>query len=268
MLNPDRKKFVTASQAHRVMAKFEGELAGRLLEKPTFPDYDKLVLAMRDFDKAPLVRELKNIGITATGKEIEQTRKYIKAQVPVFSEGMESVAIEMSMSQFVEIDEDEYLSEDMRRGNDQEAAAVAALSRHIGVEFTSTGEDQQFLSIDNIGVTPDGVEYDGFNIKSCAEVKAPKAETHMKYLYRLTTQESLLKYVPEYYWQCQTGLAVTGADVYHFAAYNARFKGKYQLVYIPVVPVQEHIDILKERAERVVDAVPGIVETIIRGYGE
>ena len=264
MLNDDRKYYVTASQAHRVMAGFESELAGREILEPETPD---LLSWIDENGIKPKVTPLKDIGIIATGKEIEAAWKYLQAQTVVFSDGMESVAREIAMTSFIRQRDEGFKSKDMERGNNQEGEAVAALSAKTGVEFTATEENQQFLTLGNLGVTPDGVELDGFEYKSCAEVKNPKDTTHMKYLSEIRDTESFLSVVPEYYWQAQTGLHVTGADVYHWASFHNGYDGKYQLVYLPIKPNKKHIEMLVERADRVLARVPEIVESIKANYG-
>jgi hypothetical protein len=250
MLNPDRKHFVTASQAYRVMADFKLELAGQTMQAPDIEnsalDYFKK-LAFK-----PKVGELKKTGIELSGAQINEAWTYLNAITPVFSTGMESVAREIAMNDFVESRDESYKSEDMEHGNDCEGEAVIALSKHTGIEFTAIEDGQQFLTKGNLGVTPDGTEYDGFNIKSCAEVKCPLDKNHMKYLYLIHDQESLLKVMPLYYWQAQCGLAVTGAETYHWASYHNNFIESCRLVYVPITRNEEHIDMLIKRADRVI----------------
>ncbi len=262
-LDPRRKNYVTASQCHRVMAGFEKELAGRSMEKPDISCFNDLADIINQTGKKPLVGECKNAGVACTGKDIAAVYDYIKATTPVFSDGMFSVALEIAMYSFIETKDEGITTPDMERGNENELEAIFKLSEYIETEFINTGDDQAFFTRDSLGVTPDGVEYgDSFDIVSCAEVKCPKDTTHMRYLYQLRNQKDLLKYKPEYYWQAQCGLYVTGADIYHWASYHDGFMSGYQLVYIPVYPVREHIEILAERAEKVLTKVPAIIEHV------
>lgn len=263
MLDPKRKHFVTASQAHRVMSGFEKELSGK---NSIFPGHDNAMdIAAYIEDTGnylPLVGELKEAGIVARGIEIKDVSDYMKSRIKVFSEGMESVAREIAMYSFISERDERGKTKDMERGNIQEGEAVLALSNMLDVDFESTGIDQLFFSDGFLGVTPDGVEYDGFSIKSCAEVKNPMDLTHMKYLSNVKDAQTLLDTESIYYWQAQTGLAVTGADVYHWASYHNGFNSPYDMVYVAIKPNKEHIDILKERAERVSKRVPDIIKDI------
>jgi len=266
MLNNDRKYFVTASQCHRVMAGYELELEGMNMDVPVFDSFPQVYDWIKKNNREPKVGELKAAGITASGKEIKEAWRYIKATTPVFSEGMESVAREIAMSKFIKERDESYKSVDMERGNIQEGEAIIKLQDITGREFSNTNEDQIFLSDDCLGVTPDGIEYDGFDIVSCAEVKAPKDTTHMKYLSLIKDERSFREVVPIYYWQAQCGLAVTGAESYHWLSYHNGFDDDYQAVYLEVKPNKYHIDLLRIRAKRVLDAVPVIVDDIINRY--
>lgn len=269
-LNKDRAGFVTASQAHRVMAGFAMELEGKSMKKPECEDlvFDGIKKITSVIGRVPKVGELKSMDIQATGELIKQVTTYIKAITPVFSEGMESVAREIAMESFKKTKDDGFKSVDMERGDQQEGAAVAALSAFLDVDFLNTELDQIFLSDGCLGVTPDGIEYDGFNIKSCAEVKNPKDTTHMKYLQLLKDQGDILSVCPIYYWQAQCGLSVTGSEIYHWASYHDEFEypgyeDESKLVYVPIYPVDDHIKILKTRADKVLKRAPFIVEEIL-----
>ena len=262
MLSKERQKYVTASQAHRVMSGFESEL-----NKPAKPDRSVISQEELDFmsklDTMPKVGEMKNNGFESiSGNAIKEGWKYLKSLTPIFSEGMESVAREIAMSEFI-INRDEGIkTKDMERGHLQESESVQTLSKFLKIEFDNKGDDQSFLTKGNLGVTPDAIEYKGFDIKSCLEMKNPKDTTHMKYLTELRTQDDLLRVCPEYYWQAQCGLYVTDAETYHWSSYHNGFGEGYQVVYVPVAPAKEHINILIDRAERVMKRVPEIIQKI------
>jgi hypothetical protein len=266
MLNPDRKYFLTASIAHRAMAGFELELAGRSMIKPDIDAFDEIKKHYDKTNENPLVGDIKTEELNVTGKEITAVCKYLKAIKPVFSDGMESVAREIAMNAIFKQRDDGLKTKDMERGNDQEGEAVIALQDKINIEFTNTLEDQTFLTKGNLGVTPDAIEYNDFIVKSCGEVKNPKDTTHMKYLATLKDQKDMLKECPDYYWQAMAGLEVTNAEVYHWASYQNGAEERYQLVYVPIYPVSEHIEMLKIRAERISKRVPVIIEEIKSRY--
>ena len=263
MLDENRKHYVTASQAHRIMAGFESELID--IPKPHFEESDLVLCHLHDCTNKPKVGELKSAGLMATGAQISSCWEYHKSLTPVFTTGMESVAREIAMAQFLDERDEQYQSEDMERGNIQEREAIIALSEHLGVEFFDTEDDQTFFTKGSLGVTPDGVQYDSdFNVEACGEVKNPKDTSHMYYLLMINSQDDLLRLKPEYYWQAQAGLAVTGAKSYHWASYHNGFRMPYRLVYVHITPNLEHIRALEIRAARVAARVPEIVDWIKR----
>lgn len=262
-LNNDRKFFVTASACHQVMAGFETELAGRNAVKPEFEGDDLLLESMVNSGVKKLVSEYKDLGIKVSGAQIADMWKYIQSQKKPFTDGMQTTALQVAMAEFIDLRDESYKSLDMERGNVQEGEAVLALAEETGVDFTHTSHEQIFLTDGDLGVTADGVEYgDNFGIRSCAEVKCPLDKTHMKYLALIGNQADLLKVMPNYYWQAQCGLAVTGADTYHWASYHNGFKEGYNLVYVPIKPNLEHINMLRTRAARVMEQVPLIIKDI------
>lgn len=269
-LSEDRKRFVTASQAHRVMAGFEIELEGMHVVKPACDDgvFNGIKKMVELLGRKPKVGEMVSVDLVVPGALISEVFNYIKAVTPVFSEGMESVAREIAMNTFKSSCDGGYKSEDMERGDRNEVEAVAALSSLLGVQFLNTGDAQVFLSDECLGVTPDGIQYDGFDITSCVEVKCPKDTTHMLYLSKIKNQDDLLSVRPVYYWQAQCGLEVTQAKTYHWASYHDEFDypghdEDLRLVYVPVTPVKEHIELLKIRAGRVLTRAPVIVREIL-----
>lgn len=260
MLNDDRKHFVTASQAYRVMAGFEKELSGENAEKPSFYGFDTVSQLISDRGKKPRVGDFKEKGLTVTGSDIDAAWKYLKSREKQFTDGMFSVALELAMAEFIEHRDEGIKTLDMERGNIQEFEAILALEFITGIEFANIGENQSFLSQGCIGVTPDGIEYNGFNINSCAEVKNPKDTTHMRYLVTINSQDDMLKNKPEYYWQAQAGLYVTDAHTYHWMSYHNQFADGLKSKYIAITPVADHIEILVERSERVVEKAKHIAE--------
>ena len=179
---------------------------------------------------------------------------------------METAALNIAMSEFLQERDEGYKSKDMERGNLQEGEAIKALSNHTGISFDNIEDDQVFLTKGVLGATPDGLQYDGFDIKSCAEVKNPKDTTHMRYLSGIRTQDDLLKICPDYYWQAQCGLAVTNAETYHWASYHNGYIDSCKLVYVAVKPNMKHISMLKIRAERIMLRVPEIIESIKNNF--
>ncbi|HEC26713.1 MAG TPA: hypothetical protein ENI67_04805 [Gammaproteobacteria bacterium] len=252
MLDEKRKFYVTASQCHRVMAGFERELAGQGATMPEFESCQSILTWITDCEKKPLVGELKVDGIFATGGEIKEAWDYARSQVTVFSEGMESVAREIAMAEFVDVRDPGAKTFDMERGHIQQGEALDYLSWVLDIEFSATDEPEEFITRGNLGVTPDGIYRKDGKILDCAEVKNPIDTTHMRYLSLIHSQECLLKYAPIYYWQAQCGMHVTGANKYHWLSYHKGFmRHNCCGVYVCVRPNIEHISMLVNRAKRV-----------------
>lgn len=265
MLSSNRQYFVTGSQASRVMAGYEEELV-----KPLHPDFESshlIVKAVSDFyeehNKCPLVRDIVNAGFKASSPEVKECFAYVKSLKPIFTDGMLSYAREIAKHQLVTEPEETFRGYDMERGNEQEHLAVEAFEKVSGLSFDFTGDEQEFLNLDYLGLTPDGAHYDDlFMIDQGLEVKCPKQDIHMKNLHLLKTQDDLLREYPAYYWQCMTGLAVTTAHTWNFATYNGTFKEGYQVVHLEVKPVQKHIDILLKRSQAVIEKSREILKEV------
>lgn len=114
--------------------------------------------------------------------------------------------------------EDGYVSKDMQRGADIEAAASAAYEARTGNLAHSVG----FLAHPTLmaGCSPDA-EIGGFC--GLLEVKCPKSATHLDYLRTRT--------IPgEYFKQILHGLWITQADWCDFVSYDPRFPPSLRLM--------------------------------------
>ena len=261
MLDNRRKNYVTASQAHRVMAGFRVELENANMKKPEGVD-PGLFEFIREHGKC-LVGQVKSAGIVASGAEIAEMAKYVKSLEPVVTEGMITVARGIAISEFIKCRPEQFESKAMEMGNDLEVQAVSILETRIKSKIDNTGDTQAFFHTDYLSATPDGVIYDGFDVVELAEVKCLQIEAHSKFLHLLKDQDALLEHAPGYFWQCMTQLEVTGAKRVHFQTYCPYFEDGYNLVYVPVYPNRQYMDILNSRAETVLELVPGIRQQII-----
>lgn len=98
----------------------------------------------------------------------------------------------------------------MQWGIDHEAEAREAYKFLYNKDVQEVGFcDYESL---NAGCSPDGVIYDGENIKEIVEIKCPMLETYVAYI------DGFMK--PEYMTQCQYNMFITGADVCHFIVYH------------------------------------------------
>ena len=250
MLSPERKNFVTSSDAHKVMGGWERELAGRVMVKPETPYYEAIV----SFSKKPLVGQLKDSCPGITGAEIKEVWDYHQATKPVFTGGMRSFAYEKAMDiHLLDTEEESFESAAMRHGKKYEQAALHAVTFATGILPESTGDKQVFVHRDYLGATPDGLSR---SQKVGFEVKAPQKENHSKYFVRLNIlQENLADVEPKYYAQCQTGMAVTDFEKWVFASYSPRYDTGRCLAWQMVERNQPYIDLLNARAELVIKRV-------------
>jgi len=263
-LSEERKFMVTGSNAFRVMAGFESEL-----NKYEFEPFDNWELIETIVgDGVTDIKTLKEHVKDITAEKRDRVLKLIRSNKPFeLTTGMETYAMEIAKAHFVEESEEGYQSDSMRNGVINEIDAVVAAEKYLGVEFEFTLDDQQFFKSENIGLTPDGILSNELLLpKEGLEVKNPIQKTHFFNILNIKTQEDLLKHYPEYYWQDMTGLAVTGADKWHWFSHNESFIEELRLVYVEVTPVKEHIDILRKRSKLVMDRVGEIVDLVRSSY--
>lgn len=128
-------------------------------------------------------------------------------------------------------------------GNDFEEEAIA----HFMFDTMLNVEKIGFVDYgEHAGGSPDGIIYfeDSCDI---IEVKCPYNPTNHVAMLRLNSQDDLLKYNKNYYWQCVMNMLVTGARNCHFISYGAHEKwpGKYRLKTITVRRREDDIEKLK-----------------------
>jgi len=259
-LSKERNYIVTGSNAHRIMGGVESQL-----KEYFFSEFDQWQTAyMLINDGITDIRTLKKHIKDITAEKRDRVLKLIKSEKPFeMTKGMFSYAVEIAMAYFVTEKESGYQSRAMQNGVLNEIDAVMAAEKYLGVEFDLTVDEQEFFKKDNIGLTPDGILFNELLLPSEGlEVKSPTQEIHFFNIKNVKTQKDLLNYYPEYYWQCMTGIAVTGTNKWHWASYNESFFDGYQLAYVEVFPVKDHVNLLLERAEMVVKKSLEIVEEI------
>jgi len=261
-LSEERKFLVTASNAHRIMAGYEKEL--QPLEFEPFLQWQDVY---EEVKKGVIdIRTLKKQFKTITAKQRDDILKLIEHKKPFqLTKGMESYAMEIAQAYFTKEGEDEenYQSDAMKNGVLTEYDAVNAAEKYLNVEFDLTLENQQFFKIENIGATPDGMLFDDLFLPSEGlEVKRPTRKVHFFNLNYIQTQDDLLKEYPNYYWQCMTGIAVTGAKKWHWFSHNDTLFDDYSLVHVEVNPVDIHIKLLKKRAALVIERANNIVNDL------
>lgn len=165
-----------------------------------------------------------------TASEFHRVMAYPdKNQLP---KGGMTYALEKAVEAVADIDEtDKFVSIDMQWGIDHELEAIELFTQRTGLSVDSTGERQQLLTKgDDMGCTPDGL----IGNDSGIEIKCPKSKTHFEYSL-LNSTEDLKECMPNYYWQIQGSLYITGRKNWHFVSYDPRFNAfqhKLKLLYI------------------------------------
>ena len=91
-------------------------------------------------------------------------------------------------------------------GNDQELNARGMYVSITKRKVTSCGASQMFSYFAD---SPDGLCLDD---DGAIEIKCPQNKTHTEYLASVHDAESLKAPKPEYYWQCMSHMAASGAE--------------------------------------------------------
>jgi ribosomal protein S15P/S13E len=140
---------------------------------------------------------------------------------PEFPKGAQTYARQKAVEVLTECKPDAYISPAMQWGIEHEHEALDAFIAQTGAEVTHGKNEQEFLELgDSVGGTPDGRIP---SLNSGIEIKCPNSDTHLTYLERVTDGMSLKKEAPEYYWQCQGLMLITGAETWFFVSYDPRF---------------------------------------------
>ena len=100
-------------------------------------------------------------------------------------------------------------------GHDNEHKAIGAYTSITHNKVTSCGSLPHEYA-DYFWDSPDGVLLDADGV---IEVKCPLPKTHALYLMNARTPDELLALKPEYYWQCISHMAVTGASFCDWMSY-------------------------------------------------
>ncbi len=125
-------------------------------------------------------------------------------------------------------------------GEEMEPIAAEEFSKFRG------GLDYNIISFvpfgDHAGGSPDrGIK--GAN--EIVEIKCPYTSVMQVNYLMLMDQWDLKRDFPEYYWQCQSNLLFTKADLCHFVTYDHRMKeDKHKIVHIEIKPIAEDLELL------------------------
>ena len=168
------------------------------------------------------------------------------------SVGLKTYATEKAVELLTDPVFDHYTSPAMQWGLDHEAEAIAAFMTHTGFAVESHSHNQQFLTLgDAIGGTPDG--YIKGPDPSGIEVKCPASKTHLEY-FRIVGASTLYEIAPQYYWQCQGLMLITGYKFWNFVSYDPRFKDPRLRLHCAIIQSQQtDLELLASRLGKAID---------------
>jgi hypothetical protein len=166
------------------------------------------------------------------------------------SAGAKTYATEKAIELLTEPTFDNYVSAAMQWGLDHEAEAVSAWESRTGLPVEDHSHNQIFLPLgDSAGGTPDGlIRSESAGI----EIKCPNSKTHLEYR-AIHDAESLKSIAPDYCWQIQGLMLITGYERWFFVSYDPRFKNWKHRLHIASIAVNPtDIDRLVERLDKAI----------------
>ena len=179
------------------------------------------------------------------------------------SKGGLTYARKKAVELMTECKANDYISPAMQWGIDHEAEAMDAFMVATGMDVEDCKDRQVFLQMgEDVGGTPDGMIR---AIGAGIEIKCPNSETHLEYLETVTDAMSLKSAAPEYYWQVQGLMMITGFEQWYFVSYDPRFTDPALRLHIATIErVPDDIDRLMDRLDQAVAHRDGIVARINR----
>jgi len=158
--------------------------------------------------------------------------------------GAQNHARKKAVELLTECEPDTYVSPAMQWGLDHEHEALDAFVAATGIEVSDGKHDQIFIALgDSVGGTPDGLIP---ALNAGIEIKCPNSETHLGYLETVTDALGLKAAAPEYYWQIQGLMLITGCEQWYFVSYDPRYLDEALRLHIATIERQED-DIVKLR---------------------
>lgn len=142
-------------------------------------------------------------------------------------------------------DDQSWVSPKMQWGMDHELEAISAFTEITGIKVINIGINQKLIALgEHISCTPDGILAD---LNMGIEVKCPDSKTHFEYM-GINTAFLLKEIAPNYYWQIQGSMYITGFDSWVFVSYDPRFKNEADRLHrVMIFRDQSDIDFLESR---------------------
>lgn len=108
------------------------------------------------------------------------------------------------------------------------------------------------------GSSPDGYFYGDDGEKGTLEIKCPNQNTFMKYKVEVTDNVGLLLTKPEYFFQCQSHMMVTGASWCDFVVY-CPFQGN-PIHIVRILPDYSCFDMIEKRIRMANDIINELID--------
>jgi hypothetical protein len=178
-----------------------------------------------------------------------------------FPDGAKTYATECAVEMLTMQDETPtYKSKAMEWGSNTEAEAVEEIYNKYGLVVEKYGDEQEFVKLNkDVGCTPDGLIDDDAGI----ETKCPESTTHIKYL-QIKSVEEFKELKPEYYWQIQGCMYVTGREKWLFVSYDPRFWDERLRLKVMIIYRNENdIAFLDKRIKQAIDYRNEVYNTLI-----
>lgn len=146
----------------------------------------------------------------------------------------------------------------MQRGTDMEPYAKRYYSKAMDVAVS----EQPFIVAkwcDEAGASPDGLvtEFDDdlnmLPVTRGIEIKCPMNPVHHIQNFMIKTPGQLKELRPEYYWQIQMCMAVTGLRFWDFVSYYPEINDDYKMVIVMIAANDADIELLKLRIAEAVE---------------
>lgn len=142
-------------------------------------------------------------------------------------------------------------------GNIQEDNARKLYVKKTGRHMVETGLCVH-PDIPNFGSSPDGYFYGDDGDKGVLEVKCPNQNTFMKYKVEIADNSGLQQVKPEYFFQCQSHMMVTGASWCDFVVYCPFQSNPIHIVRI--LPDYSCFDMIEKRIRMANDIINELID--------
>lgn len=147
-------------------------------------------------------------------------------------------------------------------GKNTEIEACEEFMKKTGLVVSHYGKNQIFSKKgDHFGATCDGhiLNEQGKTIETI-ETKCPDSKTHHYYWHNVNAS-NFKKELTKYYWQMQTGMWATGANLCWFISYDPRFiSEKHKLFIVPIQRNDEDINKFRRRLSQAISEKERIIE--------